>query len=200
MGLIKVKVIKKYPRVEEVMVAETSSFCLKLARVLATISFVLLLLSFLAPWVIFDFPMIGRREFTILEFTASVQGVQADYGIVGEELGTLYLSLIFLIISVITAAISIFWDPVSLISGTAGLLSAALWVFEFDVVRAQIGAIRASKMNSVLRIGAGPFVVVIASVIMLTAFVLGISPRWSGTSSVEGSSSPVERPPELNSS
>ncbi|MCD6349114.1 MAG: hypothetical protein J7L91_05740 [Candidatus Korarchaeota archaeon] len=182
------------------MVVETSSFCLKLARVLATISFVLLLLSFLAPWVIFDFPMIGRREFTILEFIASVQGVQADYGIVGEELGTLYLSLIFLIISVITAAISIFWDPVSLISGTAGLLSAALWVFEFDVVRAQIGAIRASKMNSVLRIGAGPFVVVIASVIMLTAFVLGISPRWSGTSSVEGSSSPVERPPELNSS
>ncbi len=145
-------------------------------RILAAIGLILLIASFLQPWIVFKIPLNGEKGYSLIEFTESISGMQLVYNLNGEGLGILYLVLILLIASLITSLASLLWIPASVVSGGSGLISAGLWILEMEILKKCVETQMpetGKAVSSFMGIGLGVVLAIAGSVIMIIAFVAG---------------------------
>ncbi len=145
-------------------------------RIVAGIGLLLLIASFLLPWISLRIPLSSERGYTLLEFIDSLSGMQLAYNLSGEGFGILYLALIFLIVSLITALISLSWIPASIISGGSGLTSVGLWIVEMELLKVSMKTQMpkiGKALSSFMGIGSGVILAIAGSIIMIVAFVTG---------------------------
>ncbi len=145
-------------------------------RMLAAIGLVLLIASFLQPWIVFKIPLNGEKGYSLIKFMESISGMQLVYNLSGEGLGILYLVLILLITSLITSLASLLWIPASVVSGGSGLTSAGLWILEMEILKKGVETQMPETgkvMSSFMGIGLGVMLAIAGSVIMIIAFVAG---------------------------
>ncbi len=154
-----------------------TSYLSKLAyRIVAGIGFILLIASFLLPWIAFRIPLSGEEGYTLLKFIESVSEMQLAYNLGGEGFGVLYLALIFLIVSLVMAFASLFWIPASIISGGSGLMSAGLWIVEMEALKVSVEAHMpkiGKALSNFIGIGSGVILAIAGSIIMIIDFVAG---------------------------
>ncbi len=153
-----------------------TSYLSKLAyRTVVVIGLILLIASFLLPWITFRIPLLGEKGYSLIEFIESVSEMQLAYNLSGEGFGILYLALILLITSLITAITSLLWIPASVISGGSGLTSAGLWILEMEILKTSMKTQMPSikVVTSFMGLGSGVVLAIAGSIVMIIAFVTG---------------------------
>ncbi len=158
-------------------------------KLLSLLGFVFLLLSSLQPWVVMNPPSKGEKAFTVLEFLGSLSVIHSDYGIVDGSAGLLYMTLILLLVSLLTAGASLIWSPLSLLAGGTGLLCAGFWMATIWIFRLKLESVGGGELAATVGLGLGPTLLIVGSLVLLASFVLSIS---------LGISSPGEPSPPLS--
>ncbi len=158
----------------------------KVARLISLLGFALLFLSSLSPWAVIHRPDGSTREYGVFELASSLAVIQADYGIIDGNAGLLYLIIILLMASLITAGASVIWTPLSLLSGGMGLMCAGFWLALIWTLRERLEGVGGAVLHSSLELGSGPTLVILGSLILLASFVLSLRMRISRSVSGSG--------------